>query len=61
MMNHLLKLHARNHGVLESTIDAMFDHPDGEVARKVYGKQGRKKLGPTLEHLLGNLYWARAV
>jgi len=30
-MNHHLKLNARSFGILETTIDTMYDHPDGEA------------------------------
>ena len=55
MSQHLKKL-APTHGILDSTIDGMYDHPQGEVARQVYDKQGKNSFSDLLSDALGE-FW----
>ena len=55
MSQHLKSL-APKHHILDSTIDGMYDHPSGEVARQIYDKQGKNALSDLLSGAMGE-YW----
>ena len=56
IMSQHLKTLAPTHGILDSTVDGMYDHPQGEVARQVYDKQGKNSLSNLLSDALGE-FW----
>ena len=56
VMSQHLKALAPRFNILDSTIDAMYDHPGGEVARQIYDKQGKNALSDLLDEAMGE-YW----
>ena len=56
IMSQYLKLMAPKHDVLPATIDGMYDHPEGQVAKLVYDRQGRNALAPLLKEAYGELW-----
>ena len=44
IMSQHLKVKAPSHGIFPATVDTMYDHPGGQVAKNVYDRHGSCQL-----------------
>ena len=43
-------------GITPATVDGMFDHPAGDIAKHVYDRQPRNAMGDLLAEVCGEFY-----